>query len=95
MAARIVIETRDFTQIRNTHTEETKAIGYMQIEKADSEIYMEDTLYVWFVVPKDSYENMKDYLAFNGKAEISVTGTDLHYRKGKVYSLHFGKEVFR
>lgn len=89
---KIVIEPRDFTQVRNTHTEETIAIGYMEIEKADSELYMEDTLKFWFIVPKDSYENMKDYLAYRGNAMISITGTELNYRKGKVYSLEFGKE---
>jgi len=92
MAARIIVESRDFSHAKNTHNEGLHAIGYVEIEKADSEFYMEDTLYVWFIVPKDSYENMKDYLAYKGNAMISLTGTELHYRKGKVYSLEFGKE---
>jgi len=90
MAARITIEPGDFWY-RNDRTKDDNTIGYLKIEKKDSEIFYEDTLYFWISLPTKSYENMKDYLTYKGSAQVGLIGTELFRRKGEIYYLGFGK----
>lgn len=76
---------------RDRISEDLNTIGIINLEKADSEIYQEDTICFWASVPTKSFEYMKDYLTYCRKAKITLHGTETHYRKGEIYSLEFGE----
>ncbi|GJM16107.1 MAG: hypothetical protein DHS20C13_14340 [Thermodesulfobacteriota bacterium] len=91
MAATIDIKPNELWYQRDRLREDLHAIGNIYIERADSEFYQEDTICFWITVPTKSYENMKDYLSYKGKAQLNLVGTELLYRKGEIYSLEFCK----
>lgn len=92
IAATIDISPNDFWYQRDRLRDDLKFIGSMSVERADSEIYQEDTICFRVSVPTKSYENMKDYLSYKGNAYVTLYGTELFYRRGEVYSLEFGKQ---
>ena len=91
MAASVDMKPSELWYQRDRLREDLHSIGSISIERSDSELYLEDTICFWISVPIKSYENMKDYLSFKGKAQITLVGTELSYRRGEIYSFEFGK----
>lgn len=92
MAAKVIIHSGDFWYDKHMLRDDVHTIGNMDIQKANPYTDKEDTLYFRVSVPTKSYENIKDYLTYKGKALISLVGTELHWRKGEIYYLSFGKQ---
>lgn len=61
----------------------------MNLEKADYEIYQEDTMCFLTSVPSKFFELIKNYITYSGKRTFTIMGTELSYRKGEIYSLEF------
>ena|SRR3990167_3672587 len=91
MLAEVVIDSGDFWYNKHMLRKDVHTIGYMEIEKSNSYTHKEDTLYFRVSVPTKSYENIRDYLTYKGKALISLIGTELYWRKGEIYYLGFEK----
>lgn len=91
MAAKVNIHSSDIWYNKHMLKEDLHTIGDMEIQKADACLYKEDTLCFWVSVPTKSYENMRDYLTYKGRALVSFIGTDLHWRKGEIYYIDFRK----
>lgn len=89
MSAKVIIHPSDIWYRKNELRKDLSAIGDMEIIKAKSGIEKVDTLYFRISVPTKSYENMKDYIVYKGKALVTVVGTDLFRRKGNIYYLGF------
>lgn len=94
MLAEVIIHPGEFWYDPNRIREGVDTIGYMSIEKKDSEIYKEDTILFRVIVPTKSYENIRSYLTYKGKAFIKLLGSDLYYRKGDIYYFEFKRESF-
>lgn len=92
MAAIITMSPNESWYNRERIREDLHTIGYINIEKADSDIYEEDTICFWVSVPTKSFDLMKDYISYRKMAKFIFVGTELSYRKGEIYSLEFGKE---
>lgn len=90
MPALVSIHSSEIWYNKNMLREDMHTIGYVEIEKADSDMHKEDTIYFRVSVPTKSYENIRDYLTYKGKALISLIGTELYWRKGEIYYLGFG-----
>jgi len=91
MQAKVSIHSSDVWYNKEMLRDEQHTIGKMEIVKAYSCLEKEDTLYIRVSVPMKSYENIRDYLTYKGKALISLIGTELNWRKGEIYTLEFGK----
>ena len=94
MAAKVAIHSGDYWYDKSRLRDDVRTIGNMDIEKANLYTDKEDTLYFRVSVPTKSYENIKDYLIYKGKALISLVGTELYRRKGEIYYLGFGIESY-
>jgi hypothetical protein len=92
MAAEVIIYSGDFWYDKHRLRDDVHTIGNMDIQKANSYSHKEDTLYFRVSIPTKSYENIRDFLTYKGKALISLVGTELHWRKGEIYYLDFGKQ---
>ena len=92
MPAKVVIHSGDFWYDKSRLRDDVHTIGNMDIQKANPYTDKEDALYFRVSVPTKSYENIRGYLTYKGKALISLVGTELYRRKGEIYYLGFGKE---
>jgi hypothetical protein len=61
------------------------------VQKADGDFYKEDVLYFGVSIPAKSYENIGDYMTYKGRASVLIIGTELHWRRGDIYYINFGK----
>ena len=93
MAAKVIIHPSDNWYRKNELREGLSAIGHMEIIRKGSGIENEDTLYFDVIVPTNSYDNMKDYLAYKSRAFVTISGTELFIRKGEIYYLGFTKHT--
>jgi len=91
MAAEIVIRTSDIWYNRQRLRDNLHTIGHMQVERANSYSYKEKTLCFVVNIPTKSYENIRDYMTYRGKASILLVGTELNRGKGDIYYMSFGK----
>ena len=91
MATRVAIHSQEHWPSRTDSNKELRAIGSFTLMKADPEIYPEDTLTSWVMVPPKSYVNIQNYLTYKGKAKITIMGTDLFYRNGDIFYFRFEK----
>lgn len=92
MAGAVILHPSDFWYNKHGLREDMHTIGDMEIQKANSYSFKEDILYFRVGLPTKSYENIRDYMTYKGKALVTIVGTDLYYRKGDIYYLGFGKE---
>lgn len=93
MSAKVIVHHSDIWYEKNMLREDLSVIGNMEIIKTRPGIEKEDTLYFRISAPTKSYENMKNYLAYKGKALVTIVGTDLFRRKGDIYYLGFTKHT--
>lgn len=91
MAAEVIIHPSDVWYNRQRIREDVHTIGDAQVQKADGNYYKEDVLFFRVSVPTKSYENIRDYMTYNGKATVLLAGTELHWRRGDIYYMSFGK----
>jgi len=91
--ARLIIYYGDFWYEKDRLKKDLHTIGHMEIQKSDPELDLvkEDILYFWLSIPTKSYENIKDYLIYKSKAQVTILGTELFRRKGDVYYFRFEK----
>jgi len=67
-------------------------IGHSEIMRAETFDEKEDTLYFYVNIPTQSYDNIKDYLIYKGKAKVTIVGSELFRRRGEVRYMSFEKE---
>ncbi|HBN22616.1 MAG TPA: hypothetical protein DD412_05200 [Holosporales bacterium] len=91
MAAEIVIHLSDVWYNRQRLRDDLHKIGRMQVERVNSYSYKEKTLCFIVNIPTKSYENIRGYMTYKGKASVLLVGTELHWRKGDIYYISFGK----
>lgn len=91
MLAEVVIDPGDFWYNKHMLKKDVHTIGYMEIQRPSSYVCNEVKLYLRVSVPTKSYENIKDFMTYKGKALVSIIGTELHWRKGEIYALDFRK----
>ena len=89
VASTITLSPNDNWYNRDMIREDLHTIGYMNLERADTEIYQEDTICFWVSIPTKSFELIKHFVSYSGKGRFTIMGTDLSYRKGDIYSLRF------
>ncbi|MEE9215224.1 MAG: hypothetical protein V3U54_10600 [Thermodesulfobacteriota bacterium] len=91
LASRVILHPGDFWYEKEKLRDDLHIIGNAAIMKANTFDDKEDTLYFWVNVPTKTYENIKDYLIYKGKAKICLVGTELFRRKGEIRYLGFEK----
>lgn len=91
MAVRFAIHEKEHWPNQQYDKKELRPIGAMTKMKAEPEIYPEETLSCWVVVPPKSYNNIQNYLSYKGQAKVMFMGSDLSYRKGHIYYFDFLK----
>jgi len=69
MASKLIIRPSNLWYERERLRDDLHIMGNTEIIKAGSLGNEEDTLYFWVNVPTKSYENIKDYLIYMGKAD--------------------------
>lgn len=92
MAAEIVIYPSDVWYNRQGLKDDLHTIGRMHVERANSYSYKEKTLCFIVNIPTKSYENIRDYMTYQGKASVLLVGTELNRGKGDIYYISFGKK---
>lgn len=92
MAVSIILHPSDVWYNKQRLRDDIHAIGDMEILKAKSYSFKEDTIYFRVGVPTKSYENIREHMASKSKAVVTLVGTDIKWRRGDIYYLGFGKE---